>query len=380
MRVLIDVSAVPEEPAGAGIYIINLVGALDAGSDVELDLLARSEDRARWRKLAPHSQVHATVPAARPLRLAWEQVMAPRLARSLAIDVWHGPHYTLPLRYAGPKVVTIHDMTFFEQPQFHERAKVVYFQRMIRAAAARTSAIVAVSEDTAERVRRLLTPDVPVVVAPHGVDRSRYRPASDETRAGDMAALEAVGIQPPFLTFVGTLEPRKNVPGLIHAFSAVAPRHPDLHLAIAGREGWGMAQVESAISASGYAERIHLLGYAPPDLLPVLYRQAAAVVYPSHAEGFGVPALEALASAAPLVTTSGTPMADVAGDAAVLVPAGDDAALANAIDRVLTEERLASALRVAGPRVAGRYSWGVCARAHVEAYRLAVDGPGPGPR
>ena len=378
MRVLVDVSAVPEEPVGAGVYTINLVGALDAGADVDLEVLTRTDDRARWRRIAPHSRVHAKVPTSRPLRLAWEQAMAPRLARSLDVAVWHGPHYTLPLRYEGPKVVTIHDMTFFENPEFHERAKVVFFQRMIRAAAERAKVIVAVSDDTAGRLRRILNPQVPVVVAPHGVDRSRFRPAGDDaTVAADLATLDAVGVTPPFLAFVGTLEPRKNVPGLIAAFAAVASDHPDLSLAIAGRPGWGASEVEAAVRKSGLADRIHLLGYAPPELLPVLYRTAAAVVYPSHAEGFGVPALEALACAAPLVTTSGTPMADMAGDAAVLVPPGDDVALARAVERVLSEERLSKALREAGPRVAGRYSWGVCARAHVEAYRVAAsDQPG----
>ncbi|MBI2169530.1 MAG: glycosyltransferase family 4 protein [Actinobacteria bacterium] len=377
MRVLVDVSAVPEQPVGAGVYIINLVGALDARAEVELELLARAGDRGRWRQVAPHSRVHARVPEARPLRLAWEQALAPRLARSLGVEVWHGPHYTLPLRYEGPKVVTIHDMTFFEHPEFHERAKVTFFQRMIREAARRASVLVAVSDDTARRVERILAPSVPVVVAPHGVDRSRYRPAADEaTVEADMAALEAVGVRPPFLAFVGTLEPRKNIPGLVAAFSRVSRKHKDLHLVIAGREGWGAREVNAAIARSGLADRIHLLGYAEADLLPVLYRRAAAVVYPSHAEGFGLPALEALACGAPLVTSTGTPMAEVAGDAAVLVSPGDDTALADAVEWVLTDEGLAAGLREAGPRVAGRYSWGVCARAHIEAYQLAIGGPG----
>lgn len=373
MRVLIDVSAVPDEPVGAGVYIINLVGALDAGADVELELMARVDDRARWRKLAPNSRVHARVPSGRPMRLAWEQVMAPRLARSLGVDVWHGPHYTLPLRFTGPRVVTIHDMTFFEHPEFHERAKVVFFQRMIRAAAAQADVIVAVSDDTASRVQRILAPKAPIVVAPHGVDRGRYHPADDgDTVAADLASLSQVGVAAPFLAFVGTLEPRKNIPGLIAAFSAVASRHPDLDLVLAGRQGWGAAQVEAAVARSGLRDRIHFLGYAAADLLPVLYRRAAAVVYPSHAEGFGLPALEALACGAPVVTTTGTPMADVAGDAAVLVEPGDDDALADAVQALLTDGKLTRRLREAGPRVAGRYSWGVCARAHVRAYRMAL--------
>lgn len=375
VRVLIDVSAVPDEPVGAGMYIMNLVAALDAGAEVDLELLARRGDRARWRKTAPRARVHAEVPSFRPLRLAWEQFGGPRLARARSVDVWHGPHYTLPLRFDGAQVVTVHDMTFFEHPEFHERAKVAFFQRMIRASVARARVIVAVSDDTARRLQRILEPSAPVVVAPHGVDRSRFRPSADASVIdADLEALAAVGVVPPFLAFVGTLEPRKNVPGLIEAFSRSAAHHPGLSLAIAGRAGWGARDVDHAIRQSHLGDRIRLLGYAAPDLLPRLYRQAAAVVYPSHAEGFGLPALEALACGAPLVTTAGTPMAEVAGDAAVLVTAGDGRMLAEAVERVLTDDGLSARLREGGPRVAGRYSWGVCARAHLDAYELAVGG------
>lgn len=375
VRVVLDVSAIPDQPVGAGMYVINLARALDAGAEVQLELLARRGDRRRWRDIAPGAKVHDKVPSPRPARLLWEQVMAPRLAASLAADVWHGPHYTLPLRVAGPAVVTIPDMTFFEYPQYHERSKVVFFQRMMRAASTRADVIVAISEATAEKVGRILRPPHPVVVAPLGVDRSRFR-ASGDDGSDDLRALAASGVRPPFLVFVGTLEPRKNVPGLVAAFSRLASRHPMLQLVIAGRPGWGARDVQHAIERSPYRSRIRALGYTEPELVPALYRQAAVVVYPSHDEGFGLPALEALACAAPLVTSSGTPMEQVAGDAAVLARPGRDDELAAAVERVLTDEELARRLREAGPRVAGRYSWGLCARAHIDAYRLAVEGAG----
>ena len=377
MRVLLDVSAVPDQPVGAGVYIINLTRALAAGAEVRLELLARSGDRARWRDIAPTARVHAVVPSGRAMRLVFEQVGSARLARRLGIDVWHGPHYTLPLRLdpGVRRVVTIHDMTFFEHPEYHERVKVEFFQRMIRAAVEKADVLVAVSHDTADRVRSILAPRAPLTVAPHGVDRARFRPsARDETAAADLEALAAVGVRPPYLAFVGTLEPRKNVPGLIGAFNRIGGELTDLQLVLAGRPGWAIGDIRSAVTRSRHRDRIVSLGYVDVELLPSLYRQAAAVVYPSWAEGFGLPALEALACGAPLVTTSGTPMEEVAGDAAVLVTPGDEPGLAEAIRRVVTSDKLARGLREAGPRVAARYSWGLCARAHLDAYAAAVKG------
>ncbi|MCL6504664.1 MAG: glycosyltransferase, partial [Pirellulales bacterium] len=126
--------------------------------DVALELVARVGDGARWRTIAPGVPVHAAVPVPRPARLAWEQVEATRLARRIRADVWHGPHYTMPVRAPVPAVVTIHDMTFFDHPEWHERAKVLYFRQMMRVSARRAAALVCVSGHTANRLREVLAP------------------------------------------------------------------------------------------------------------------------------------------------------------------------------------------------------------------------------
>jgi hypothetical protein len=110
VRVLLDVSAVPDQLTGAGVYTTELARALARRDDLELVLVARTGDDTRWTELAPNVDVHAVVPAARPLRLAWEQLAAPRMAHRLSVDVWHGPHYTMPFRIGIPAVVTVHDL------------------------------------------------------------------------------------------------------------------------------------------------------------------------------------------------------------------------------------------------------------------------------
>jgi glycosyltransferase involved in cell wall biosynthesis len=371
VRLLLDVSAVPTRPAGAGVYTCRLAEALDRLGECELHLLARRGDGERWRGLAPRASVHAVVPAPRPARLAWEQLRAPALAERLGIDVWHGPHYTIPLRLRVPAVTTIHDLTFFEHPEWHERSKVVFFRKMIPASAARAAAIVAVSEATAAAIGDILAPEAPVLTIAHGVDHDRFRPAPAGNPA-DLAALDPLGVRPPYIAFVGTIEPRKAVPTLVEAFAKLAGDRPGLRLVLAGADGWGTEETRAAIAASGVATRIVRVRWVPDEALPALLRQAAAVAYPSHEEGFGLPALEALACGAPLVTTAESPMADFAGPAALLVPAGNAGALSWALNRVLSDSELVERLRQEGPKSAAPYTWEASARLHLDAYRLAV--------
>lgn len=367
--VTLDVSAIPAEPAGAGVYVVELVRALDASAAADLTLVARRDDGARWRALAPNARVAAVAPGPRPLRLAWEQVWPVASGGANGARVWHGPHYTLPLLLRRPRVVTVHDLTFFDNPEWHERSKVAYFTRMIRASCARAGAIVSVSDRTAARLRDLVAHDAPVVAIPHGVDHDRFTPVGPEGPAGDLALLARLGIRPPFVAFYGTIEPRKAVPGLVRAFSAVAGDHPDLTLVLAGRPGWGTAEVDSAVAASAAGGRVVRTGYVDDAVVPALLRAAAAAVYAPFAEGFGLPALEALACGAALVTTEGTPMADMAGSAALTVPPGDEAALAEAITTTVAGGSEVARRRAAGPAVAAPWTWARCAAAHVEVYR-----------
>ena len=170
-----------------------------------------------------------------------------------------------------------------------------------------------------------------VTVIHHGVDHDRFAPGGDD--AEDLDALAAVGVVPPYIVFAGTLEPRKNIPGLIDAFALVAPRQPALQLVLAGGGGWGDAAVTHAITRSGVERRIVRTGYLRHVLVPALFRRAEVVAYPSFEEGFGLPALEALACGAPLVTTRGSSIEEFVDGAAVLAASPEPAALADALER-----------------------------------------------
>ena len=369
LPVAMDVSAVPAQPAGAGVYVLRQVEAAAFSQGLDLELVAAVGDRQRWEVAAPEARVHAVAPGRRPVRLAWEQAQAPALARRLG-GLWHGPHYTMPLRANVPTVVTIHDLTFFDHPEWHERAKVVYFRRMIRESAERADTLVCVSQYTAARLHALLSPRIPVEVITHGVDHRRFRTGDED----DLARLGTLGVRAPFVAFTGTLEPRKNVPALVRAMARLAPAHPELQLVLAGHRGWGGAEVDATVATSGLDERVVNLGYVEDEVLPALYRQAAAVAYPSLEEGFGLPALEALACGAAVVTSSGSAMEEVAGGAALLVRPGDEGGLTEALEALVAGGSEVEDLRRAGPVVAKGHTWAAAAERQLEVYRRVLEG------
>lgn len=399
IAVSLDVSAVPRQAVGVGRFALDLVNVLARRDDVDLTLWCRRDDSQRWESSSGHSQrwasssggseaasasaVHALAPSARPVRLAWEQLRLPRLLSHSRVGVHHSPHYTMPERAKVPVVVTIHDLTFFDHPEWHEWTKVPVFRRAIRVAARRARALLCDSTRTAERLEEICHPAGRVFVVPLGVDLERFRPARPAVGARDASTLTDEGetdeahlvslsVRQPYILFLGTLEPRKAVPELVAAFDAVADRERDLTLVLAGRPGWGAAEVQSSVDGARHGDRVKVAGYVPDEAVPALLRRAAVVAYPAKEEGFGLPALEALACGAPLVTTTGTVMAELAGNAALTAPAGSVVDLADALRRALVGEGAAERRRL-GLEVASGHSREASAEAHMEAYRWAAE-------
>jgi glycosyltransferase involved in cell wall biosynthesis len=370
LAVSLDVSAVPARPAGAGRYTIELARALGCVRAASVTTFSRRADAARWP--VPGTENRATAPRARPARLAWEQLALPGLLRRLGAEVHHGPHYTMPARAPVPVVVTVHDCTYFDHPEWHERSKVIVFRRAIRRAARRAAAVICVSATTAERLSSLVEVAGRLFVAPHGVDHERFTP-TEPGPGSDAAALAAAGVDPtrPYVCCVGTLEPRKGLGALVAAFDRLAAARPDLCLVLAGQRGWG-DDVPRALATARHADRVIVTGYLPDATVPALLRQARAVAYPALEEGYGLPAVEALACGAPLVTTANTAMAELAGGAAVLVEPGRPGDLAEAIASVLDPSAATRARRVLGLELAGQRTWSTSAEIHLGAYRWAA--------
>lgn len=372
MKVSLDVSAVPAHLAGAGRYIGELARRLPT-LDVQSTLVTRRGDADRWRRWSPRSSVAAIVPDARVPRLLYEAWSLGTSAPARESDVWHAPHYTMPHRGATPTVVTIHDLTFFTNPEWHERSKVAFFKRAITYSAHHAKVLISVSDFTARQIDEFLPGHGPVVVAPLGVDLKRFSPEGTD----DASLFEASGLstEVPYVFFLGTIEPRKGLDVLLAAFEDLSRDDGSLELWLAGQAGWGLKDFEERLARHPAASRIRRLGFVDEELLPALLRRSRVVAYPSRGEGFGLPVLEAMACGAAVVTSEDTVMAEVAGDCAVLTRAGDPATLAEALRGVLALDQRDRDMRSTRSRErAATFSWDSSMARHLEAYELARSG------
>jgi glycosyltransferase involved in cell wall biosynthesis len=375
LRLLVDVTAIPQDRGGVGRYLDGVLPAL-GNLDVDLVLVAQPHDVDGFRRIVPAATVVAAPGAIgrRPVRLLWEQVGLPRLARAHRADVILSPHYTMPLAAGRPVVVTVHDATFFSDPQVHSPLKARYFRAATRLAGRGAAALIAPSRATRDEVARLAGVDpAKIHVAWHGVDRAVFRPPAEEDRRRVAAALGLAGRR--YVAFLGTIEPRKNVPALIRGWvEAVRQDDDPPALVLAGGAGWD-DRVDDAIAAVPPHLTVVRPGYLPLDDLPGLLGGAEVVAYPSLGEGFGLPVLEAMSCAATVLTTDRLALPEVGGEA-VAYCGIDEASIGRALRRLLDdadERRRLARLAVAR---AAEFTWDRAAAAHLAVVR-DVAGSGP---
>jgi glycosyltransferase involved in cell wall biosynthesis len=366
VKVAVDATAVPGRLTGAGVYAARMLAALALRGEVELEVFVAPGSAPALA--APGLELRRVRAArlGRPARIAWTHLRAGRAARRTGADLLHGVHYELPRHARLPQVVTVHDLTLLTHPEWHELGKVRFFRWAMRRAVAAAERVLCVSATTARDLTTHLGVDAGRIdVTPLGTD---LRPTSEQAVA---ELRRRLGLDGPYLLGLGTLEPRKDLPTLVRAFAAVAGELPHT-LVLAGLAGWGAGAVAEAVAASGVSDRILLAGYVPEADKAALFTGADLFAYPSHYEGFGLPVLEAMACGAPVVTTTGGSLPEVAGDAALLVEPGDADALAVAIGKLVGDSGERVALVQRGMVRAAGFTWNRCAALTAAAYRRAA--------
>lgn len=371
MHIAYDATALPSRPVGAGNYIIQLLRALvEQSTGARFSVFVQPYQRALLN-LPPNASVEfITVPVMSPaLRLLWEQTIFPLHLARLRPDLLHSPHYTMPLTAPVPTIVTLHDATFFYYPQHHTRAKRYFFPFIMRLSARRAAALITVSENTRQDMQRWIAAAPEKTFAtPLGVS-PEFSPICDTTFLDTVARKYALPSK--FILFVGLLEPRKNLPTLLRAFTRLAPLAPQITLVIVGRTGWMTQSILDQIPLSLHP-RVHFTGYVDQADLPAVYNLADVFVYPSFYEGFGLPVLESLACGTPVVTTPVSAMPEVAGDAALYAHPEDDAALSQAILQILRDPILSQTLRTRGLERATWFTWRRTAQQTLQIYRQVL--------
>ncbi|HOC68432.1 MAG: D-inositol 3-phosphate glycosyltransferase [Candidatus Hydrogenedentes bacterium ADurb.Bin101] len=303
-------------------------------------------------------------PSSLAARLYLEQWATSRLARKYGSDLVHFPASVGTLLHKVPAVVTVHDLCYKIHPEWFPRTRVLYYNAFVGAGIRNAARIIADSQATADDILRFY--DIPasrVDIIPLGVE-SRFHPANET----DLRRVqERYHLPESYFLFAGTLEPRKNLPRVLEAWSSLGDVSPEL--VIAGRTGW-KTDLTRFIKDKGYAQhRIHCLGYVPPEFLPALYSGARAFVWPSLMEGFGLPPLEAMACGAPVITANTSSLPEVVGEAALTVAPTDVPALAGAMACLAGDARMCKALREAGLQRAALFTWNRTAEMTVDVYK-----------
>jgi glycosyltransferase involved in cell wall biosynthesis len=369
--VLLDATAVPADRGGVGRYVDGLVGAL-AASGQEIVVVCQRSDAERFHRLADNAEIVAgpSAIAHRPARLAWEQTGLPLVAQQVGAGVIHSPYYTMPLHAQVPVVVTVHDVTFFSEPELHSALKTGFYRSATRTAVRRASRVVVPSQATRDELVRLLDADPERIdVARHGVDTTTFRPPSDsETRrVSDRLGLHGR----PYVAFLGVLERRKNVPDLVRGWvKAVDGMAEPPALVLAGSSGWDDG-VDQAVTEVPPHLKIVRTGFMRPADLPGLLGGAMVVAYPSKAEGFGLPVLEAMACGAAVLTARRLSLPEVGGDAVAYTEPDADS-IGKALRELIDDEPRRVQLSQRGVERAREFTWEASATAHLAAYARAA--------
>ena len=372
IRVLMDATAIPANLGGVGRYVDDLVPELEQ-QGVDLTMAVQERDAEHFATRLPSARIIPISPRfeSRPARMAWEQTGLPSLIRKVRPDVLHSPHYTSPQFPGVPVVITLHDATFFSHPQAQSRLKQRFFTFAIRRAIRRASALVVPSEATRDETIKYAGGDASqFYVAYHGVDRAIFHPVDDAERERVKASLGLDGRD--YIGFLGTLEPRKNVPNLVRGWvQAVSDRPHPPALVLAGGKGWD-EDIEPALASVPSHLTVLRPGYLPLTDLPGFLSGCLVLAYPSIAEGFGLPVLEAMSCGAATLTTRLTSLPEVGGDAVEYCDT-DPHSIALALSALLDAPSRRDELSRAAIERSGEFTWERAARVHAQAYRAAVS-------
>jgi len=352
MRISIDATGLGGPKTGTSVYLTEILSAWnrDRSIDHEFVVFATPKALQHLKALELDGRFRfIKAPDNRHVRTLWQQSVMAWHVNRLRVAVHWGTGFVLPLLSTRPMVVTIHDLTFQLFPAVHERIKRYYFPAMIKAAVNKARCVIAISESTRNDLHRLLPMSrektVVTLLAARQIALGPHQEGTPERGGGSDC----------YVLFVGTVEPRKNLERLIAAWKSIDPvDRRGARLVIVGATGW---LVDSMLSGSETDHAIEFKGFVRDDELANLMHGAMAFAYPSLYEGFGLPALEAMAQGIPVLTSDVGATREVADDAALLVDPGSTSSIKKGLVRLLNDETLRSELSRRGMERAAFFSW-----------------------
>jgi glycosyltransferase involved in cell wall biosynthesis len=376
MNILIDATGITKNKAGVGVYAKNLIDELVGRRlDIRLFVLVQDDDPDfDYRNCTSVKAIRVPSKLFRilPLRFLLEQIGLPFLFLIYKIDVIHSLHYSFPLlRFGTKQVVTLHDMTFFNMPEFHVRFKVIYFRFFIWAAVRYADSLIFVSHSAKLDCNDRFGPSWGQSFVVYHGKAEAFRPNIDPEQVVNVRM--KFKLPANFILYIGTIEPRKNIARLIKAFALIASNHPEVLLVIAGMKGWGTEDLFESVRNLKIESRVRFIGFVPEDEKASLLSGAKIFIYPSIYEGFGIPVLEALACGIPTITSNTSALPEVAGEAALLVDPTSVSEISNAMEQLLMDTGLRAKLHKESLRQAAQFTWLKTADLTLKIYKQTLN-------
>ncbi len=350
--------------AGVGNYVYQLVWMLAKIDNKNQYYVIVNKDNANLfqiKKKNFHIIKAPNFTTTRILRILWEQTGLSLLCWRHKIDILHSTGFVAPLFLPCKSVVTIHDMTFFSHPEYHEISKIRYFRALIPRSARKAAAISADSENTRREITKYLGISSGKIKTIHLAGNPSC--VQVEKKEAKQLLKNKYSISSEFILFVGTIEPRKNIAGLIDSYAKAKVAEK---LVIVGKKGWMYEEIFVKIKKHKIEEKVIFTGFVPEEDLKFFYSAAELFIYPSFYEGFGLPILEAMQCGCPVITSNISSVAEIAGDAAVLIDPHKD--FSNEIKLLLADKNKQEELRQKGFKQAKKFSWEKCAGETLELY------------
>ncbi len=373
MRIAIDVRPTVGHFAGIGKYTYNLVKEI-AKLDRENEYLLYSfflkpfsSDIEELAKSQPNFSLKASRIPGRLMRFFWDYLKIPIEPFLGEVDVFHITNYLIPYIRRAKLLVTIYDITPVLSPEYHNRYTRTYVKEKILFAAKKADRIIAISQHTKRDLIQTLGVPEDLIAVIYGGVGEQFQPIKNQEVLNRVK--ERYNIKDKYLLFLGTLEPRKNIPGLIRAFHKIKDRFPNYQLVIAGKRGWKFQEIFKTVEELRLEDRVIFTGYLPEEDIPSLYSGAELFIYPTLYEGFGFPPLEAMACGTPVITSNLSSLPEVVGEGGILIDPNNIDELSRAMESVLADENLRKGLREKGLRQAAKFSWERCARDTLKVYR-----------
>ncbi|MEH2046191.1 glycosyltransferase family 4 protein [Nostoc sp.] len=392
LKIVVDATPVFPKPSGVGFYVANLIRSLNALQfQEEFQLgIAYQPGFKNWLLgkvtiptcLNEYSHIYL-LPM--PVRVSDLLLTSTPVSNLLLYyfqtyfeqcfdypNILHGTNYSVYPCNNSLKVMNIYDLTFIKYPNYIDSVVKRYAERVKRCLQW-TDLVLTISESSRKDIIEYLQVDPKkVYVTPLA---SRYSPnyLSDKKNIAALEKQVNYDFSNPYILFVSTIEPRKNINAIIYAFNLLKKKYKIEHqLILIGKKGWNYDPIFADIESSPWKSQIHHLDYLSDELVALFYSKADVFVYPSHYEGFGLPVLEAMTLGAPVVTSNTSSIPEVSGDAAILIDPSDPVQLAEAILKVISDSQLRQELINKGKARAKLFSWERTAKETLNAYRTII--------